>query len=121
MTGDKVEKDGHTQAYHLECFKCAQCHSSLSVSSFASEGGKVFCIPHYKSLFGQKGIYDELTNDESHTTTKRVTSPTPTSPITSAIASKLGGGKHCTLCEKTVYDAEGVKTGDGIYHIGCFL
>jgi len=120
MTGDKADKDGNTQAYHLECFRCAHCHSSLSVNSFASEGGKVFCIPHYKTLFGQKGIYDELTNDETHTT-KRATSPTPLSPTASALAGKIGGGKRCTLCDKTVYDAEGVKTGDGIYHVGCFL
>ncbi|XP_045885194.1 LIM domain and actin-binding protein 1-like isoform X1 [Micropterus dolomieu] len=45
--------------YHKSCFRCVHCSARLSLASFASLHGNVYCKPHYNQLFKAKGNYDE--------------------------------------------------------------
>ncbi|XP_031708531.1 LIM domain and actin-binding protein 1-like isoform X1 [Anarrhichthys ocellatus] len=45
--------------YHKGCFRCVHCNATLSLGSFASLHGNVYCKPHFSQLFKAKGNYDE--------------------------------------------------------------
>ncbi|XP_037303998.2 LIM domain and actin-binding protein 1-like [Pungitius pungitius] len=45
--------------YHKNCFRCAHCSTKLSLGSYASLHGNVYCKPHFNQLFKAKGNYDE--------------------------------------------------------------
>nr|XP_043880092.1 LIM domain and actin-binding protein 1-like [Solea senegalensis] len=45
--------------YHKSCFKCTFCNTRLSLGTFASLHGNVYCKPHFSQLFKTKGNYDE--------------------------------------------------------------
>lgn len=66
-------------SYHQSCFKCCHCGSVLQLSSFAQEKGKVYCIQHYKEIFGRKGGYDQLEAEKiDHIATPPIVTPSPT-------------------------------------------
>ncbi|XP_078716642.1 uncharacterized protein LOC144934572 isoform X2 [Lampetra fluviatilis] len=48
-----------TRVYHRLCFRCYHCSTSLSLCSYASLHGNVYCKPHFQQLFKAKGNYDE--------------------------------------------------------------
>ncbi|XP_034388984.1 LIM domain and actin-binding protein 1-like [Cyclopterus lumpus] len=45
--------------YHKSCFRCVHCNTKLSLGSYASLHGNVYCKPHFSQLFKAKGNYDE--------------------------------------------------------------
>ncbi|XP_059186172.1 LIM domain and actin-binding protein 1-like [Centropristis striata] len=45
--------------YHKNCFRCVHCSTKLSLLTFASLHGNVYCKPHFSQLFKAKGNYDE--------------------------------------------------------------
>uniref|UniRef100_G3N654 LIM zinc-binding domain-containing protein n=1 Tax=Gasterosteus aculeatus aculeatus TaxID=481459 RepID=G3N654_GASAC len=45
--------------YHKSCFRCDHCSTKLSLGSYASLHGNVYCKPHFNQLFKAKGNYDE--------------------------------------------------------------
>ncbi|XP_056108437.1 LIM domain and actin-binding protein 1 [Rhinichthys klamathensis goyatoka] len=47
------------QIYHKTCFRCAFCNTKLSLLSYASLHGSIYCKPHFSQLFKSKGNYDE--------------------------------------------------------------
>ncbi|XP_077060538.1 LIM domain and actin-binding protein 1 isoform X2 [Siphateles boraxobius] len=47
------------QIYHKTCFRCAFCNTKLSLVSYASLHGSIYCKPHFSQLFKSKGNYDE--------------------------------------------------------------
>ncbi|XP_055040531.2 LIM domain and actin-binding protein 1 [Misgurnus anguillicaudatus] len=47
------------QIYHKSCFCCAFCSTKLSLGTFASLHGHIYCKPHFSQLFKSKGNYDE--------------------------------------------------------------
>ncbi|XP_014022750.1 LIM domain and actin-binding protein 1 isoform X2 [Salmo salar] len=49
----------NTQIFHTTCFRCLHCNTKLSLGSYASLHGKVYCKPHFSQLFKAKGNYDE--------------------------------------------------------------
>jgi hypothetical protein len=54
--------------YHKSCFRCTHCNRILSIGSYTVGDNKLYCQPHYISLFKEKGKYEfgvEKTN-ESH-------------------------------------------------------
>jgi len=52
--------------FHKTCLKCQECGTVLSLGSYASLGGKVYCKPHFKQLFKSKGNYSEGFGEEQH-------------------------------------------------------
>lgn len=45
--------------YHKSCFRCVHCSTKLSLGSYASLHGNIYCKPHFSQLFKAKGNYDE--------------------------------------------------------------
>jgi len=43
---------------HRDCFKCSKCKNKLGMGNFSTAGEKLFCTPHFKQLFKEKGSYD---------------------------------------------------------------
>lgn len=48
------------QLFHKTCFRCSHCNRILSLGNYAGgPGGKLYCKPHFLSLFKVKGNYEE--------------------------------------------------------------
>ncbi|XP_043303270.1 LIM domain and actin-binding protein 1 isoform X1 [Cervus canadensis] len=47
------------QVFHISCFRCSYCNSKLSLGTYASLHGRIYCKPHFNQLFKSKGNYDE--------------------------------------------------------------
>ncbi|KAJ3602271.1 hypothetical protein NHX12_030030 [Muraenolepis orangiensis] len=54
---ERLVADNHV--YHSICFRCVHCSMKLSLGSYASLHGNVYCKPHFSQLFKAKGNYDE--------------------------------------------------------------
>ncbi|KAM6474345.1 LIM domain and actin-binding protein 1 isoform 2-T3 [Liasis olivaceus] len=54
------------QVYHIICFRCSYCNSKLTLGTYASLHGHVYCKPHFNQLFKSKGNYDEGFGQKSH-------------------------------------------------------
>lgn len=54
---EKLTADG--KVFHKTCFRCNHCQKVLSLGTYASLEGKLFCKPHFKQLFKLKGNYSE--------------------------------------------------------------
>ena len=46
---------------HKACFRCSHCKNQLTLSNFAVLEGIMYCKPHFKSLFKEKGSYNHIT------------------------------------------------------------
>ncbi|KAJ8967144.1 hypothetical protein NQ317_001596, partial [Molorchus minor] len=45
--------------WHRNCFRCTECSKQLTVETFASHEGNLYCKPHFKSLFAPKVVEDD--------------------------------------------------------------
>ncbi|XP_053857977.1 LIM domain and actin-binding protein 1 isoform X5 [Vidua macroura] len=54
------------QVFHISCFRCSYCNSKLSLGTYASLRGNIYCKPHFNQLFKSKGNYDEGFGHKQH-------------------------------------------------------
>ncbi|XP_053149948.1 LIM domain and actin-binding protein 1 isoform X1 [Hemicordylus capensis] len=54
------------QVYHISCFRCSYCNSKLTLGTYASLHGNIYCKPHFNQLFKSKGNYDEGFGHKPH-------------------------------------------------------
>nr|XP_060620008.1 LIM domain and actin-binding protein 1 isoform X1 [Anolis sagrei ordinatus]XP_060620010.1 LIM domain and actin-binding protein 1 isoform X1 [Anolis sagrei ordinatus]XP_060620011.1 LIM domain and actin-binding protein 1 isoform X1 [Anolis sagrei ordinatus]XP_060620012.1 LIM domain and actin-binding protein 1 isoform X1 [Anolis sagrei ordinatus] len=54
------------QVYHISCFRCSYCNSKLTLGTYASLHGSIYCKPHFNQLFKAKGNYDEGFGHKPH-------------------------------------------------------
>ncbi|NXA72665.1 LIMA1 protein, partial [Thryothorus ludovicianus] len=54
------------QVFHISCFRCSYCNSKLSLGTYASLRGNIYCKPHFSQLFKSKGNYDEGFGHKQH-------------------------------------------------------
>ncbi|XP_054834976.1 LIM domain and actin-binding protein 1 [Eublepharis macularius] len=54
------------QIYHISCFRCSYCNSKLTLGTYASLHGSIYCKPHFNQLFKSKGNYDEGFGHKPH-------------------------------------------------------
>ncbi|NXS15411.1 LIMA1 protein, partial [Mystacornis crossleyi] len=54
------------QVFHVSCFRCSYCNSKLSLGTYASLRGTIYCKPHFNQLFKSKGNYDEGFGHKQH-------------------------------------------------------
>ncbi|XP_060051367.1 LIM domain and actin-binding protein 1 isoform X2 [Erinaceus europaeus] len=54
------------QVFHISCFRCSYCNNKLSVGTYASLHGRIYCKPHFNQLFKSKGNYDEGFGHKPH-------------------------------------------------------
>ncbi|XP_037370614.1 LIM domain and actin-binding protein 1 isoform X2 [Talpa occidentalis] len=47
------------QVFHISCFRCSYCNNKLTLGTYASLHGRIYCKPHFNQLFKSKGNYDE--------------------------------------------------------------
>ncbi|CAN6462552.1 unnamed protein product [Victoria cruziana] len=55
---EKVTVEG--QCYHKHCFRCAYGGCALTLSTYASLEGVLYCKHHFAQLFKEKGNYNHL-------------------------------------------------------------
>jgi len=102
--------------YHKSCFKCSHCKGFLSMSSYSSMDGILYCKPHFEQLFKESGNFSKNFH----------TPPKPERPLeltrTSSKLSTLfcGTQDKCSTCSKTVYPLEKVTLEGECYHRPCF-
>ncbi|XP_075589916.1 uncharacterized protein LOC124497866 isoform X4 [Dermatophagoides farinae] len=85
---------------HKNCFRCAKCHMPMRLDNFTQHADKLFCIPHFKQLFMEKGNYDEGFGLEQHK---------------DKWSNKTNGGKSSTIAT-TVTVATNGKSANGHHH-----
>ncbi|CAL1280947.1 unnamed protein product [Larinioides sclopetarius] len=44
--------------YHKNCFRCKECNKLLTVDTYQSNEGDVYCQPHFRQLFQPKARFD---------------------------------------------------------------
>lgn len=54
------------QVFHISCFRCSYCNNKLSLGTYASLRGRIYCKPHFNQLFKSKGNYDEGFGHKPH-------------------------------------------------------
>ncbi|XP_050315522.1 uncharacterized protein LOC126750068 isoform X1 [Anthonomus grandis grandis] len=45
--------------YHKNCFRCSECSKQLTVDTYESNDGSLYCKPHFKALFAPKVVEEE--------------------------------------------------------------
>ncbi|KAF5774829.1 putative transcription factor interactor and regulator LIM family [Helianthus annuus] len=106
---EMITADGIT--YHKTCFKCSQCNGKLTISTYSSLEGVLFCKPHFEQKFKERGGLPKVTPAK----------PQETGKAPSRLAALFSGTQDkCAVCKKTVYPLEKVTVEGEFYHKACF-
>ncbi|KAJ1694172.1 hypothetical protein LUZ63_010870 [Rhynchospora breviuscula] len=108
---DLISADG--VPYHKTCFKCSHCKGTLSMCSYSSMEGVLYCKPHFEQLFKETGSFTKKFPSGAE---KRDLTRTPSKM--SALFS--GTQDKCSACKKTVYPLEKLSVEGESYHKTCF-
>ncbi|KAI3505145.1 hypothetical protein L1887_27065 [Cichorium endivia] len=107
---EMITADGIT--YHKTCFKCSQCNGKLTISTYSSLEGVLFCKPHFEQRFKERGGLPKVTPANK---------PSDTGRAPSKLAALFSGTQEkCAVCKKTVYPLEKVTVEGEFYHKACF-
>ncbi|XP_061998477.1 LIM domain-containing protein PLIM2b [Rosa rugosa] len=101
--------------YHKSCFKCSHCKGFLSMSTYSSMDGILYCKPHFEQLFKESGNFSK-NFAKSAEKQSEVLNRAP-----SKLSSMFSGTQDkCATCSKTVYPLEKVTLEGESYHKTCF-
>ncbi|KAL7595998.1 LIM domain-containing protein PLIM2c [Lactuca sativa] len=98
--------------YHKTCFTCSQCNGKLTISTYSSLEGVLFCKPHFEQKFKERGGLPKVTPANKPSDTGKA--PNKFSALFSGTQDK------CAACKKTVYPLEKVTVEGEFYHKACF-
>ncbi|XP_017774525.1 PREDICTED: myosin-9 isoform X1 [Nicrophorus vespilloides] len=45
--------------WHKNCFRCAECNKQLTVDTYQSHEGTLYCKPHFRALFAPKAVEED--------------------------------------------------------------
>ncbi|XP_066261847.1 uncharacterized protein [Euwallacea similis] len=45
--------------WHQKCFRCTECSKQLTVDTYESNDGNLYCKPHFKALFAPKAVEED--------------------------------------------------------------
>ncbi|XP_066153755.1 uncharacterized protein [Euwallacea fornicatus] len=45
--------------WHQKCFRCTECSKQLTVDTYESNDGHLYCKPHFKALFAPKAVEED--------------------------------------------------------------
>ncbi|CAH0391354.1 unnamed protein product [Bemisia tabaci] len=54
---EQIKAEGHV--WHKNCFRCKTCNKQLTVDTYSSHEGELFCKPHFRELFKPKAVVDD--------------------------------------------------------------
>ncbi|XP_015888631.1 LIM domain-containing protein PLIM2b isoform X2 [Ziziphus jujuba] len=102
--------------YHKSCFKCSHCKGTLSMCSYSSMDGVLYCRIHFEQLFKESGNFSK-----NFQTAKSSEKQHDLNRAPSKLSSLFCGTQDkCATCSKTVYPLEKVSLEGECYHKSCF-
>ncbi|KAG4992723.1 hypothetical protein JHK87_026180 [Glycine soja] len=54
--------------YHKNCFRCSHCKGCLTMSTYSSMDGVLYCKPHFEQLFKESGNFSKNFQTGCHLT-----------------------------------------------------
>ncbi|KAI4328766.1 hypothetical protein L6164_021098 [Bauhinia variegata] len=102
--------------YHKNCFKCSHCNGVLTMSTYSSMDGVLYCKTHFEQLFKESGNFSK--NFQNARASERNADMNRTPSRLSSLFS--GTQDKCSVCSKTVYPLEKVTLEGECYHKSCF-
>merc|ERR1711913_137725 len=48
-------------SWHKNCFRCKECNKNLTLETYQSHEGNLYCKPHFKELFQPKAVVEDET------------------------------------------------------------
>ena len=100
--------------YHKNCFKCSHCKGCLTMSTYSSMDGILYCKTHFEQLFKESGNFSKNFAKSSDKQNELNRTPSKLSSMFSGTLDK------CATCSKTVYPLEKVTLEGECYHKNCF-
>ncbi|GMY09215.1 LIM domain-containing protein PLIM2b [Fagus crenata] len=100
--------------YHKSCFKCSHCKGFLSMSTYSSMDGILYCKPHFEQLFKESGNFSKNFQTAAKPSDILTRRPSKLSSMFSGTQDK------CSTCLKTVYPLEKISLEGECYHKSCF-
>ncbi|PNX73972.1 pollen-specific protein SF3-like [Trifolium pratense] len=88
--------------YHKQCFKCSHCKGCLTMSTYSSMDGILYCKTHFEQLFKESGNFSKNFAKSSDKQNDLNRTPSRLSSMFSGTLDK------CATCSKTVYPLEKV-------------
>ncbi|KAL2335942.1 hypothetical protein Fmac_010388 [Flemingia macrophylla] len=100
--------------YHKNCFKCSHCKGYLTMSTYSSMDGVLYCKTHFEQLFKESGNFNKNFAKSSERQTDLNRAPSKLSSMFSGTLDK------CSVCSKTVYPLEKMTLEGECFHKTCF-
>ncbi|KAI4355032.1 hypothetical protein L6164_003850 [Bauhinia variegata] len=102
--------------YHKNCFKCSHCNGVLTMSTYSSMDGVLYCKTHFEQLFKESGNFSKNFQNARSSEKQQEMNRTP-----SRLSSLFSGTQDkCSVCSKTVYPLEKVTMEGECFHRSCF-
>ncbi|XP_019426481.1 PREDICTED: LIM domain-containing protein PLIM2b-like isoform X2 [Lupinus angustifolius] len=98
--------------YHKNCFKCTHCNGVLTMNTYSSMDGVLYCRTHFEQLFKESGNF--VKNFQAAKSSEQNKTPSKLSSMFSGTLDK------CSVCTKTVYPLEKVTLEGECFHKNCF-
>ncbi|KAK2415819.1 LIM domain-containing protein WLIM2b [Trifolium repens] len=103
--------------YHKNCFKCSHCKGYLTMSTYSSMDGVLYCKPHFEQLFKESGNFSK--NFQTAKSSEKQNESVNRAP--NRLSSMFSGTlDKCSVCTKTVYPLEKMTLEGECYHKNCF-
>ncbi|KAG6494506.1 LIM domain-containing protein WLIM2b-like [Zingiber officinale] len=112
---DQLTADGIV--FHKSCFKCNHCKGTLTLSTYSSMEGVLYCKPHFEQLFKESGNFHKNFQSSAKSADK---APALTRSPSKAAGMFSGTQEKCATCGKTAYPLEKVSVEGQAYHKSCF-
>ncbi|KAG5009223.1 hypothetical protein AAZX31_07G070600 [Glycine max] len=100
--------------YHKNCFKCSHCKGCLTMCTYSSMDGILYCKTHFEQLFKESGNFSKNFAKSSEKQNELNRTPSKLSSMFSGTQDK------CSVCTKTVYPLEKMTLEGECFHKTCF-
>ncbi|KAE9595538.1 putative chromatin regulator PHD family [Lupinus albus] len=102
--------------YHKSCFKCTHCNGVLTMNTYSSMDGVLYCRTHFEQLFKESGNFSKNFQNAKSSERHHELNRTP-SKLSSMFSGTLD---KCSVCTKTVYPLEKMTLEGECFHMNCF-
>ncbi|KAK7274513.1 hypothetical protein RIF29_15605 [Crotalaria pallida] len=102
--------------YHKSCFKCTHCNGVLTMNTYSSMDGVLYCRTHFEQLFKESGNFSKNFQQAKSSERQQELNRTP-SKLSQMFSGTLD---KCSVCTKTVYPLEKVTLEGECFHKNCF-